>query len=125
MVSQYDTLNPYDGLSLYDTGGGIVIVANTDVGWQAVLNQLAGTKNLGENAAANAYAGTSNLGILAALNTKAGTNHNDITLCAMKLRGPPGLRLWQPSISKQATAAHDHEGYSSRINLRISHRSAH
>ena len=91
MVSQYDTLNPYDGLSLYDTGGGIVIVANTDVGWQAVLNQLAGTQNLGENAAANAYAGTVGLGLEAALSRKAGIPNIEINLACNTIAGTVGL----------------------------------
>ena len=102
MASNYDTTNAYDTINAYDTGGGIVIVANTDVGWQAVLNQLAGTSGLGENAAANmpwasapVTTGTTNLGLLAALNHKAGTKYDDINLVCNAIAGTNGLEALQ------------------------------
>lgn len=61
------------------------------MGWQFVLNSLAGTTNLGELAAANAYAGTTNLGLLAALNAKAGTTNLGLDAVCNTLAGTTGL----------------------------------
>jgi hypothetical protein len=71
---------------------GIVVtpVGGTNLGWGAVLNELAGTTNLGELAAANAYAGTNNLGLLAALNVKAGTKNLGLDAVCNSIAGTTG-----------------------------------
>lgn len=61
------------------------------MGWLAVLNELAGTKNLGENAAANAYASTKNLGLPSALNVKAGTKNLGLNAVCNALAGTKNL----------------------------------
>jgi hypothetical protein len=87
----YDTVTPYDGIYLYDSG--IIIVTEGYLGWQAVLNVLAGTSGLGENEAANIYAYGANkqMGILAALNAKAGTVDLDINAVCNAIAGTKGL----------------------------------
>ena len=88
-AANYDTVNPYDSIVFYDSG--VIIVTVGYAGWQGVLNQLAGTSNLGENEAANVYAGTTNLGLLAALNAKAATNYDDINLVCNVIAGTKNL----------------------------------
>lgn len=81
------TLTPANITALFNAN---VAVGGTNLGWQAVLNQLAGTTNLGELAAANAYAGTSNLGLLAALNVKAGTKNLGLDAVCNSIAGTTG-----------------------------------
>jgi hypothetical protein len=90
-VANYDTATLYDSIALYDSGA--LIVTTGYMGWQAVLNQLAGTVNLGENEAANIYAYGSNKqeGLLAALNAKAGTTNADINKACNVIAGTVGL----------------------------------
>ena len=93
MATNYDTVNAYDTINFYDTGGGIVIVANTDVGWQAVLNQLAGTSGLGENEAANiyAYGKDKGVGLERALCDKAGLVGAELNASCNAIAGTTGL----------------------------------
>ena len=72
------------------------------LGWQAVLNVLAGTSNLGENEAANfyAYGRDKGQGLLKALNDKAGTVDLDINLVCNKIAGTSQLEALDALNSK-------------------------
>ena len=64
-----------------------------NVGWLAVLNQLAGKTGLGENAAANfyAYGKDKGNGLLQALNDKAGTSGLGLDGACNAIAGTTGL----------------------------------
>ena len=74
--------------------------------WLAVLNQLAGTKGLGELAAANAYAGTTNMGLEAALSIKAyGKIGYEINSSCNKIAGTTGMEALHALNIKAGNAA--------------------
>ena len=90
-------ISPYDSATLYDTAaeynGGTGMGTWGNAGWLAVLNQLAGTKNLGENAAANnfAYGKDKGNGLLQALNDAAGTSGLGLDAVCNVIGGTSGL----------------------------------
>ena len=79
----------YDSPLSYDQGAA----GNRNLGWLAVLNELAGKSGLGENAAANfyAYGKDKGNGILQALNDKAGTSGLGLDAACNAIAGTSGL----------------------------------
>jgi hypothetical protein len=92
MATNYNTSLTYNSATTYaGTGGSTTTLVAPTAGWLAVLNNLAGTTNLGELAAANAYAGTTGLGLNAALNAKAGTTGLGLNAACNSIAGTTGL----------------------------------